>query len=186
MDSEDLVPKDIVYFKLRDSAMGSKWLIGKIEEVIKSKDGKVRKVIVGYKYDSEQGERIFRLVERPIRECVKLMNVEDSTLFDDIKMVRDASEAILGYCVNWHSRHNTRCLTTYACNSTSTDVFYRSCAADIGHVVADVIGDIGVETNYAVAEQVMGLRDEDNDTYFDIPIYDNYYDEIHDNNICLL
>ena len=85
IETENLNMNDIVYFKLRDSSLASKWLIGKVEDVIVSKDGKVRKVIVGYKYDTEQGEREFKVVERPVRECVKLHNLEDTTLFDDIK-----------------------------------------------------------------------------------------------------
>ena len=86
---EDLVAEDIVYFKLKDSVLGSKWLIGKVEDIILSKDGKVRKIIVGYKYDTEQGDRQFRLVERPVRECIKLFNLEDTTLFDEIERVRE-------------------------------------------------------------------------------------------------
>ena len=39
---EDLNEQDIVYFKLRDSVMSSEWIIGKIEQTFKSKDGKVR------------------------------------------------------------------------------------------------------------------------------------------------
>ena len=46
----NLVPNDIVYFKLRDSAISSKWLIGKVEDCIESRDGKVRKVLIGYKF----------------------------------------------------------------------------------------------------------------------------------------
>jgi len=33
-ETDNLVPNDIVYFKLRDSAMSSKWLIGKVEDCV--------------------------------------------------------------------------------------------------------------------------------------------------------
>ena len=63
--------------------------------VTKSKDGRVRKADVGNRYDSEQGTREFRIVEWPARECVRLMNLEDTTLFDEIKTDPDASQVIL-------------------------------------------------------------------------------------------
>ena len=92
---DNLNENDVIYFKLKDSPLSARWLIGKVEEVSYSKDGKVRKVIVGYKFDTEQGTREFRTVERPARECVKLWNLEDTTIFDDIREVRDASQTIL-------------------------------------------------------------------------------------------
>ena len=71
-------------------------VIGKIEDIKLSKDGKVRKVIIGYKYDTIQGERDFRVVERPVGECVRLLNVEDASIFEDTRAVRDACKEILG------------------------------------------------------------------------------------------
>ena len=55
---------------------------------------------VGYKCDTEQGERLFQVVERPVLECVRLLNGEDTTILDDIKAVRDASKVVLGYHAN--------------------------------------------------------------------------------------
>ena len=95
-EHQNLEKGDIVYFKITDSVLGSRWLIGKIEDVKLSKDGKVRVVIVGYKYESEPGKRDFRLVERPVRECVKLFNIEDTTIFEDIRSVRDFCKDLLG------------------------------------------------------------------------------------------
>ena len=48
------------------------------------------------KYDTIQGERDFRVVERPVGECVRLLNVEDASIFEDIRAVRDACKEILG------------------------------------------------------------------------------------------
>ena len=48
-----------------------------------------------YKHDTEDGERKFSIVERPVRECIKLMNIEDTSLLDDIKMVQKASQQLL-------------------------------------------------------------------------------------------
>ena len=95
-EHENLVEGDIIYFKLIDSVLGSKWLVGKVEDVKLSKDGKVRRIIVGYKYSSEEGEKTFRVVERPVRECVKLLNIDDTTIFEDIERVREECKRILG------------------------------------------------------------------------------------------
>lgn len=186
-ESEDLTTNDIVYFKIRDSAIGSKWLIGKVEDVIRSKDDKVRRVIIGYKYDTEQGERSFRLVERPIRECVKLVNLEDTTLYEDIEMVRNASKKILGYCINWHPCHDNAVFrATYGCNSSSADGYLRYSSTDIGYEVATgAQGDIVADTSLdcTVEERDLGLMDK-NDTIFDIETYDDknlddYNDKIY-------
>ena len=191
--NENLEENDVVYFKLRDSAMGSKWLIGKIESTKKSKDGKVRKVDIGYKFDTEQGNREFRVVERPVRECVKLMNLEDTTLFDDIKAVREACQEVLredlglGQVQDVAVSDIPSTMVTYACNVSSDPVF--SCSAvDVGtHArfdndevscsVGDQIGE---------AEREIELNDEMNDMFFDIDTNDNYYDKFNDNCLCLL
>ena len=40
---------DVVYFKLRESVLSTKWVLGKVEFVMISKDNKVRKVGISYK-----------------------------------------------------------------------------------------------------------------------------------------
>ena len=94
-ETENLAENDVVYFKLKDSKLAQTWLIGKVEFVNISKDGKTRTVGVSYKHDTEDGERKFSIVERPVRECIKLMNIEDTSLLDDIKTVQKASQQLL-------------------------------------------------------------------------------------------
>ena len=84
VETENLVEND-VYFKLKDSKLAQSWLIGKVEFVNISKDGKTRTVEV----------RKFSIVERPVRECIKLMNIENTSLLDDIKTVQKASQQLL-------------------------------------------------------------------------------------------
>ena len=189
--NEDLEENDVVYFKLRDSAMGSKWLIGKIEGTKKSKDGKVRKVDIGYKFDTEQGSREFRVVERPVRECVKLMNLEDTTLFDDIKTVREACQDVLGDQsmgqVQDGAVAGSSSMVTYACNVSSDAVF--SCrAVDVGtHARFDSDGVYcSVGDQIGEAEREIELDDEMNDMFFDIDTNDTYYDKFNDDCLCLL
>ena len=94
-EEENLEENDIVYFKLTDSPLSPNWTIGKIDNIIKSRDGKVRTIGVSYKHDTEDGSRKFRIVERPVRQVVKLMNIDETSLIEDIRKVHeDASKRI--------------------------------------------------------------------------------------------
>ena len=184
-ETEDIGPQDIVYFKLRDTMVSSRWLIGKVEEVIRSKDGIVRKLMIGYKYDTEQGERKFRLVERPIRECVRLLNLEDTTIFEDIEAVRNASREILGYSVVWDSQQGRsstrRSFQTFACNSASVVDRDRICSVDLGYQINAHENDVtAASVDFGRAERELGLFEEENYIFFDTNI-DEYDDNLNDN-----
>ena len=88
-EQENIKESDIVYFKIKDSPLHSSWLTGKVEYVVPSRDNRTRTVGIGYKYKLEKGERIFKTVERPVREIVKLLNIDDTSLLDDIKSVQN-------------------------------------------------------------------------------------------------
>ena len=94
-DENDLKENDVVYFKLTDSAISSKWHIGKVEYVIPSRDMKTRKVGISYKHDTEDGSRKLSIVDRPVRQVVKLCDIEDTSLLDDITAVRNAAKKII-------------------------------------------------------------------------------------------
>ena len=94
-ETENLRENDVVYFKLRDSVLSTKWVLGKVEFVMTSKDNKVRKVGISYKQVNEEGEGEINVVERPARDCVKLFHIDDTTLLDDLKAVREAATKIL-------------------------------------------------------------------------------------------
>ena len=198
---DDLRIDDIVYFKLRDSVLASTWLIGKIEDIIKSKDGKVRRVLVGYRFNTEDGVREFKVVERPVRECVRLMNIEDTTLMEDIKSVREASQAVLGTNVIFmglgsdaeeplggpgsDAERSFSPILTYACNSTLVPG-YRCTAVDIGtHAIS--YDDEGVQdccgTGIGHEEARLGL---DYDKIFDITNDIDDYDKFNDISLILL
>ena len=86
---ENMKPGDIIYFKLTESKMSANWRIGKVEEVKLGQDGYVRQVTVAYKDTSndEPADWTHRTVERPVRNIVKLFNIEDTTLLEDIQAV---------------------------------------------------------------------------------------------------
>lgn len=94
-EAENLKENDLVYFKLKESKLGSRWVLGKVEYVVTSRDNLVRKIGVSYKQTNEGGRENMNVIERPVRECIKLFNIEDTSLIDDIEAVRKASAKIL-------------------------------------------------------------------------------------------
>ena len=186
-EHENLKENDVVYFKLTDSVLGSNWLIGKVEDVKLSKDGKVRLIIVGYKYDTEDGRRDFRLVERPVRQCVKLWNIEDTTILEDIARVRQASADILG-----EDFSTTTTSTQSSVQPPIVPLVYTACNAIMGDEVSNHVPvNLGIichhkfESTYeelfskdevGKEERKLGLYDEETSEFFDIPydLNDNF------------
>ena len=112
-------------------------------------------------------------------------------MFEDIAVVREASQEILGYCVDWHSRHHhTQSRVSYACNSVATEPFFRASSTDIGYQVIDISYDaVGCGREYVDAEQSLGLEldAEENEIFFDIKNDDDMminFDDCYD--LCLL
>ena len=56
-------------------------MIGKVEHTTISRDGQVCEVVISYRHFSDDGEKNFSVVTRPAREVVKLMNIEDTSLW---------------------------------------------------------------------------------------------------------
>ena len=86
VDVGQILEDDFVLFKLRESGIGVKWVLGKVEQVRKGRDGRVRECLILYKSIGETDRMI--LVERPVREVVKLFNLEDTTFHQEIENSR--------------------------------------------------------------------------------------------------
>ena len=63
-----------------------------MEYIIVSKDKKVRTNGVSYKHNTESDKKEFRIVECPVRQVIKLMNIEDTTLIQDIRKVHESAK----------------------------------------------------------------------------------------------
>ena len=75
-----------MYFRKTDSELGDgDWCVGLIDQVIPSKDMKIRKVIVKYRNANEDFDRFSN---RNSRKIVKLWNVEDESVWDDLSWVQ--------------------------------------------------------------------------------------------------
>ena len=94
-EDDDLKENDAVYFKLTSSALSSEWHIGKIEYVLPSRDMKARKVGIAYKHDTENGSRKMNIVDRPIRQHIKLCDITETPLLDGIAAIRNAGKEII-------------------------------------------------------------------------------------------
>merc|ERR1719431_1906181 len=95
IEEENLQTNDLVYFKLTDSKLSSDWKIGKVEYVKIGRDGKVREVGIAFKNMDEEEDWKHSLVERPARSVVKLMNIEDTSIIEDMKKVQEEVKIIL-------------------------------------------------------------------------------------------
>ena len=63
----DLKEKDLVYFKKKDSPISSTWKIGQVDQVIASRDGLIRRVIIKY-YNYKEDHPQF--TDRSVRSVV--------------------------------------------------------------------------------------------------------------------
>ena len=81
-DDKDLNEGDLVYMeKDPGSALGSKWIIGIVEQVIPSRDGRVRRVVVKYQNSKEDHPRF---TDRSVRRLVKIFDIDEYVLQDDL------------------------------------------------------------------------------------------------------
>ena len=83
-DSPELKPEDVVYFQKSESDLTSKWTVGQIDSIIRSKDGVIRRAWVRY---HNSGEKDARLSDRAVRSLVRIFNVEDNYFIRDMAEV---------------------------------------------------------------------------------------------------
>ena len=84
---------DVVLFKKTESAISVEWVLGKVEQVRRGRDGRVRECQILYKSTGESDRMI--MVERPVREVIRLFNMEDTTFFEDLENARRLSQDVL-------------------------------------------------------------------------------------------
>ena len=94
---ENLKPDDVVYFKLTESEMSADWRIGKVEATKLGRDGCVREVTIAYKDTSsdDPSDWSHRSVDRPVRNIVKILNIDETCLMDDINAIHKHAEEVL-------------------------------------------------------------------------------------------
>ena len=114
-DEENLQERDLVYFqKDPDNPLGSKWVMGLVDQVIRSRDGKVRRVIIKYQ---NHGEELPRFTDRSVRKLVKIYDIDEFVLQDDLsevlKRINVPCEGIVGdqatssFTIGTHARSSS-------------------------------------------------------------------------------
>ena len=91
-NSKEIEVDDVVWFQKVDNDISSKWTVGQIESIVRSKDGIVRRVNIRYNNASEvddNGRGLSRETERSVRDIVRLFNVEDNYFVHDLQQVED-------------------------------------------------------------------------------------------------
>ena len=94
---ENLVPGDIVYFKLQESAMSANWRTGKVEKVKVGADGFVRQVTISYADTSSDNAEDWthRTVDRPVRNIVKISHIDETSFMDDINDIHKLAKQMM-------------------------------------------------------------------------------------------
>ena len=77
----ELKPEDVVYYQKSESDLASKWTVGQVDSVVRSKDGVIRRVTVRY---YNYGEKTPRFTDRAVRSLVRLFNIEDNYWVNDM------------------------------------------------------------------------------------------------------
>ena len=80
-NSRDLQVDDLIYFQKRESALSSPWTMGKITQIIRGRDGVIRRAIVKYRNSNEDEDRT---TDRSVRKLIKLYSADDPDLYNDL------------------------------------------------------------------------------------------------------
>ena len=68
-NDRDLAVDDLVYYKKSESELGSPWVIGRVDQIIRGRDGVIRRAVIKYRNASEN---IQRETERSVRKLIRL------------------------------------------------------------------------------------------------------------------
>ena len=89
----DLEKDDLVYYQKKDGNLNNAWVIGKVDQVVRSRDGIIRKVIVKYQNSKEEFSRV---TERSIRSLIKLWSIDDPDLHADLQIIQARIDELRG------------------------------------------------------------------------------------------
>jgi len=122
-DKAELKEGDGIYFRKLESEYSSKWIVGKVSDVVKSKDGVVRRCTVQYQNSSEDQPSY---TDRAARNLMKLFNIDDISWQQEMylieKLIEEAKVVNTGEDIHWveaiESSNTRQCL----CSNPSYDM----------------------------------------------------------------
>lgn len=65
----------------KESELGSPWMMGRVDQIIRGRDGIIRRAIIRYRNASEN---IQRDTERSVRKLIRLYSADDPDLYEDL------------------------------------------------------------------------------------------------------
>ena len=144
-------------------------------------DNRTRTVGIGYKYKLEKGERIFKTVERPVREIVKLLNIDDTSLLDDIKSVQNHARKLFDTqkLVSTDEIDNAALSSSGTFDPYKAFIAYTSREVPIKRELLFVADNFAYMMNPVNAASMENFDDEaDAEWPFDSPAYDTDEEDI--------
>ena len=86
-----LKPGDLVYFEKETGKVNGVWIVGRVDQVVRSSDGLIRKPVVAYR---NSRETFNRLTSRAVRTLVKLFSVDEGCVQDDLAILQKRIDRI--------------------------------------------------------------------------------------------
>ena len=93
-NDRDLQVGDIVYYQKSESELSSPWVIGIVDQIVRGRDGIIRKVIIKY---TNFKENFSRLTERSARKLIRIWSADDPDLQVDLLKVQDRIDQLQGH-----------------------------------------------------------------------------------------
>ena len=84
---------DIIYYQKDSSGLDCHWTTGMVDEAVHGDDGLVREVVIRYRNSSEGFDRF---TNRAARSCVRLHNMDDNNLEDDLHELTERLARVKG------------------------------------------------------------------------------------------
>ena len=91
--SKDLEIGDLVYFQKEDSPLDKNWIMGMVEQIVRSRDQVIRRVVVKYQ---NREEDFPRFTDRTVHKLVKLFNVDEHQVQEDLGELQKVIDALQG------------------------------------------------------------------------------------------
>ena len=76
-----LKPGDLVYFEKDPSKLSSVWIMGRVDQIIRSADGLIREAKVAYR---NHKETFNRLTDRAVRSLVRIFSIDEDCIQEDL------------------------------------------------------------------------------------------------------
>lgn len=86
-----LKPGDLVYFEKETGKVDGMWIVGRVDQVVRSSDGLIREAVVAYRNSKETFNR---LTSRAVRTLVKLFSVDEGCVQDDLAILQKRIDRI--------------------------------------------------------------------------------------------